>query len=235
MNSIRIRSPFINKLLHEENPDIILLQETKCTDKDFPQSLFPDYECVIYGQKSYNGVAIILRKGIDFANIEKVELGGLSGSRYLQLEALGKTFISVYVPCGGGEVDKFAYKLRFLDDLVEKLKSIPAEEIIIGGDFNVALTDEDVQYPAVYFDSVLCVPEVRTRMRKILENGFSDEVLKSGSFTWWDYRRPFNGLRLDYILTKGIKAKQKVHQEYRRLKIDNAGPSDHVPVTIELE
>jgi len=60
INSVRIREPFIQKLLVEEAPDVVLLQELKCLEDKFPVHFFPNYRCIVFGQKSYNGVAILL-------------------------------------------------------------------------------------------------------------------------------------------------------------------------------
>ena len=230
INSVRIRQPFIQKLLQEEVPDVFLLQELKCPEDKFPDQFFPNYNCIVFGQKSYNGVGVLLNSKIEYKLVEKLELAG-PGARYLQVELENLTLISVYVPCGGTDFD---YKLRFLDALYEKLSSITNSMVIVGGDFNVAVTDIDVQYPEAYREGVLCRPEVRTRMQKIIDLGFIDSVEKPGVFSWWDYRRPFNGLRLDYILTRNISATQKILTGYRRLNLDGKGPSDHAPVTMKV-
>ena len=231
VNSVRIRIPSIFKLIMEENPDVILLQEIKCIDSSFPIDAFPGYNCIVFGQKSYNGVAIIIKANIKTYGVQKIEIAGVPDARYLQVQCDHATFVSVYVPCGGGSIDKLNYKIRFLDELAVVLKLIDTNKVIVGGDFNVAIEDVDVQYPTMYLDTVLCIPQVRSRMQKIIDHGFIDHKNMLGIFTWWDYRRPYHGLRLDYILTRDVDNTQYALQNYRRL----LKPSDHVPVCIHFD
>jgi exodeoxyribonuclease-3 len=163
VNSVRIRMPIVWKLIEEEDPDVILLQELKCLDIKFPK--IEGYHCYVFGQKAYNGVAILSKKPLKDIERFGVEARGIKG-------VLGDLCIMcVYVPCGDGGIDKYDYKRRFLSETIEWIAAMRAryEKVVIGGDFNVAITDADVEYPEEYVGSVVCRPDVRSLMDKITE------------------------------------------------------------------
>lgn len=230
VNSVRMRLPLIEHLIKEHNPDVILLQETKCTNEFFPTEFFATYEyhLAIHGQKSYNGVAIISKYPIE--NV-KYNLNTSNEARYIEGRTNGYNVASIYVPCGGQSEQAYIYKQEFLGYVANRWKN--SDSAIIGGDFNVAISDHDVQTPAKWIGNVLCTPAVRACMQQIFESGFVDHhpIAHKNDFTWWDYRMPNEGLRIDYVLSKNIQGKLQTLQEYRRMH----KPSDHVPVMLEVE
>lgn len=240
VNSVRVRIPLIRKLIDKENPDVIMMQEIKCVSDQFPLDAFPDYECHVYGQKSYNGVAILLRRGLCASHVEKVRACGSNDARWITVIANSICIVSLYVPCGSWEPEKYEYKRAFLREIARFIESCDSENLVVGGDFNVAMTDEDVEYPIDYKDSILCQPDLRELMRNIITAGVEDRIINTRQFTWWDYRSPNKGLRLDYVLTRGLTGNQYVKQEYRRMSISEfttslgkmveTKPSDHAPV-----
>ncbi|QEK38345.1 exodeoxyribonuclease III [Candidatus Cytomitobacter primus] len=231
VNSVRVRLPLLEELIKTENPDVILLQETKCMNDVFPREFFEsyNYHLAIHGQKTYNGVAIISKYPIE--NI-KCNLDDESvEARYIEGFTNGKYVASIYVPCGNKSPEAYEYKQKFLSQVASRWDS--DDEIVLGGDFNVAMSDKDIQTPEKWVGSVLCTPEVRSEMQKVFDKSFFDvhvDQFGKNDFTWWDYRRPNEGLRIDYILVKNIAGKLETLRKYRQME----RPSDHVPVMITL-
>lgn len=238
VNSVRIRLPLILKMIQENQPDIIMLQELKCTNELFPCQAFPDYRCHVYGQKAWNGVAILVRNQICVTSSNHVQIMDDNDARCIEVIADGTRFISVYVPCGSDA--KFTYKQLFLEKLYLYLKQYIDMPVVIGGDFNVALTDEHVQYPLQMKSrlAILCAEEFRLEMRSILEY-FADSS-DPCDYTWWDYRYlyQYQGAHIDYILSRNLSEQIQIKalSNYRRIIINNSHiitkPSDHVPILL---
>lgn len=242
VNSVRARLPQVELFLKEQQPDILLLQELKCEEHAFPSTLEDyGYNCALFGQKTYNGVAILSKYPI-----EDVQKGILNfddpTSRYIEAFTGGIRVASVYVP-NGQEINSkaYEYKLKFLDALYEHIKNLLTldEQFIIGGDFNIAPTDEDVYAPDLWREQVLCSTSERAAWRKITYLGLTDALIQfdgnqtKNPYTWWNYRIPFVkdcGLRIDHLLlspnaTDSLKS-SKVHKYMRGLE----RASDHAPV-----
>jgi exodeoxyribonuclease-3 len=231
----------------KQNPcDIVLLQELKCVEENFPYEAFEDlnYNIALYGQPTYNGVAVLSKTPI------QTICKGIPGfhdvsARYLECFTNEITVACIYVP-NGGEVnsDKYLYKLDFLKHLKHYLKQRIVEEnnFLLGGDFNVALNDDDVFNPIVLNDQTCFTKQERLALKQILDVGFLDALrlsIKEQVFTWWDYRGgafPKNhGMRLDYIFLSSGLVKQFdstfVDKSLRFLE----KPSDHIPVISTLK
>lgn len=245
VNSVRARLLHVESFLKDHQPDVLLLQELKCESYTFPLS-FEDlgYNYAVYGQKSYNGVAILSKHPI-----EDIQRGiphfKDAASRYIEVFTGGVRVASVYVPNGQavGSV-AYGYKLQFLEALYEHSQYLLTldEKIIIGGDFNVAPTDDDVYDPIAWKNQVLCSPLEREAFRKVIYIGFIDAVAQSTQgqlpYTWWDYRKGAfakdSGLRIDHLLLSPQAADSLsntiVHKDVRAK--DKA--SDHAPVEVML-
>ena len=246
VNSIRARLERLTAFLARESPDVVLLQETKVTDDEFPQEALGalGYEALIFGQRTYNGVAILSRQPLTPV------VRGFPDHPDPQARLLGAQIgpvevLSVYVP-NGQEVgcEAYAYKLDWLG----RLRNLVAERLaggaalVLGGDWNVAPTDQDVHDPEAWREQVLCSTAERTALRSVVDAGLVDVFRQchpdQRTFTWWDYRQlafPKNrGLRIDYFLVSpslaGRCTKAAVHRDERK----GAKPSDHAPVEIEL-
>lgn len=252
VNSVNARAELVSEFIRQERPDVLLLQEIKCMDEKFCANIFEDfgYNMAIFGQKSYNGVAILSKYPL--SDIKKRYFDGGEGeSRYLEavVECGNKAVrcASVYVPNGsivGSE--KFRAKLRFIESMHAYLKGLlPYDEItLIGGDFNVAPGELDV-YDADYFEGRIGFHvEERKRIHALLNSGYIDawRLLNQGKsqFSWWDYRQVTSfaknlGMRIDYIVASptamDVMASAKIHSEFRA----KPRPSDHVPVSCYLE
>lgn len=244
VNSIRVRLQQVLSFIGTYKVDTLLMQETKCINEMFPYKAFEDtgFNCAVFGQKSYNGVAIISRY-----QIKDIKLGNSifknGEARYIDALINGFRIACVYIP-NGQEVGipYYFYKLEFFDTLIKHLsKLIPSERVVLGGDFNVTRSDTDVWNPQLWRGKNCCSDAERKKFKTLLNIGLCDvpreEATDKNIFTWWDYRfqsfRLNHGLRLDYILTdKRINALNWQRCiELRQLP----HPSDHVPVLVDIE
>lgn len=247
VNSIKARLPNVLAWAKKAEPDVLLLQEIKTVDEGFPRLEFEDlgYNVVTHGQKTYNGVAILSKRPID--DVTK----GLHGdpddaeARYVEGFTDGLRVASVYVP-NGQEVgsEKFAYKLKFLRRLLGHVKSLlkSEEACVIGGDYNIAPEDADVYDPDAWRDQVLCHPDERAALRRILNLGYVDawraKHPREQRWSWWDYRAGAwpkdHGLRIDHLLLSPQAADRLKRAEIDRTPRGEDKASDHTPVVVEL-
>jgi len=246
VNSLKVRLPHLLSWLGGTPVDIVCLQETKLTDDSFPVRELQDagYRSLFAGQKTYNGVALLLREGrVGPAEAVVTALPGLDDP---QKRLIAATVDGVRVVCGyfpNGQAvgsDKYAYKLQWLGALTEWLRGELAghERLALAGDFNIAPEDRDVHDPALWAGQVLCSEPERAAFRGLLALGLQDAFRRfdqpERSYTWWDYRdlafRRKRGLRIDLILVSpalaGACTGCSIEVELRRLE----RPSDHAPV-----
>lgn len=247
VNSVRARKERLLTWLKRYQPDVACLQETKVVDAEFPSSELTalGYHAVVYGQKTYNGVAILARQPLTDVQRGFGDGGDETQTRIVSAVTSGLRVVSVYVP-NGGELgsDKYAYKLAWLARLRSYLErtASPDQALVVAGDFNVAPRDCDVAYPAAWRETVLCHTTVREALAPVLTWGLHDvlaeKVPAGGIYSWWDYRQLAfardDGLRLDLLLaTKAVAErcdKAWVDREARH----GERPSDHAPVFIEF-
>jgi exodeoxyribonuclease-3 len=247
VNSIKARLPLLLAWLRAANPDIVLLQETKCTDDAFPHDALGEagYNVSAVGQKTYNGVAILSKHPIDL--LEAALPGDDSDTQARYIEGFTGTLrvASIYVPNGNPvDSDKFPYKLAWLERLYHHTRSLLASEdaVILGGDFNVAPDDEDVYDPASWSDDALCRPESRSALRKVVHLGLTDALRAvspgPGPYTWWDYRGGAfandHGLRIDHLLLSPQAADRLKTAAVDRAPRGWEKASDHAPVSCDL-
>jgi exodeoxyribonuclease-3 len=253
VNSVRTRLSILANWLREKQPDIVLLQELKCTNENFPYQEIEEcgYSVAVHGQKSYNGVAILSRYLLEDVHTILPNNPDKEQSRYIEgiITLPNKKVIrvaSVYVP-NGQEIgsDKFEYKLKFLNSLAEHTKTIFGYEeiLVIGGDFNVAPTDLDVYDPNELRDAICFNRQEKIAYRKLLNIGMTDAYRamypNQPGFTWWDYRagswQHNKGMRIDHLLLSPEAADSlqevTVDTEVRGLEKS----SDHAPVICELK
>lgn len=247
VNSVRARLGRVLGWLEANRPDVLCLQETKCTDDMFPAEPLRDagYEPVFFGQKSYNGVAVLARSSVT------VEARGFAdgeddlGARFLMVELEGVLVASVYVPNGRAVgTEYFAQKLAWLRRLRAFLeaRTTPEQPLLLCGDFNVTPDDRDVWDPEALEGTILCHPDERAALAELEEWGLSDTFRlhepEPGHFSWWDYRQlgfPKNrGLRIDLILATEPLTRRCVAVGIDREARKGKGASDHVPVWAEL-
>jgi exodeoxyribonuclease-3 len=247
VNSIRARQERALAWVAAQRPDVLCLQEIKVETAGFPADAFRalGYHAAVYGQKTYNGVAILARE-----EPKDVAFGFGSDSdpqaRLLAATVGGIRIVNAYAPNGQSVgSDKWAYKLDWLGRLRAHLdlrldKNAP---LLLCGDMNVAPEARDVYDPEGMAHDVLFHPESRAALARVLAFGLVDAFRaqrpEPGLYTWWDYRQlgfPKNrGARIDHLLvTPALAARVKgasIDREERKGK----QPSDHAPVILEVE
>lgn len=247
VNSVRARHDRLLALLARHAPDVLCLQELKLEDAQFPWEAVraAGYHAETFGQRTYNGVAILSREPA-----EEVQRGlgddvDDSQSRLITARVRGVYVASAYFP-NGGELgsDKYAYKLAWMKRLGAKLARdfTPSTPLVLAGDFNVAPDDRDAKNPAAWRETTLCSDEVRTALRALRDWGLYDSLRllteEPGVYSWWDYRMlgfPKNdGLRIDHL-----DVTAPLRERVREVRVDRderkgKQPSDHAPVLLEL-
>lgn len=249
VNSVNVRLPNILKYLDEYKPDVLCLQELKCSDDKYPEDQFisAGYHTVQACQKTYNGVSIVSKqKGTDSHRnpvfIIEDEMRSIAATYD------GIRVINFYVVNGqsiGSE--KYNHKLNWLKKaqqyIKQQLKVYP--NLVVVGDFNIVPNESD----AFNFSSndILCSDDERNALKNILDLGLKDcftAEADSSPYTWWDYRAgAFHrdiGYRIDLLLASSSLHKKlssyNVHRETRHKSwcIDQPKTSDHAPVMISL-
>ena len=249
INGINSRLRVLTRWLEEFGPDIVGLQELKCTDEAFPrEALEPlGYQAIWHGQKSWNGVAILSRAG------EPVETRrGLPGdpdpshSRYIEAAVCGLLIGNLSLPNGNPwPGPKFDYKLAWLDRLCEHARELLDTKLpaLLIGDYNVIPTDEDVYKPERWLKDALFAPEARRRFRELVAQGWTDALRKlhpeERIYTFWHYwRNAFErdaGIRIDHALLSPALAKALKGAGVDRTPRGWEKTSDHAPMWVELE
>ena len=256
VNSVKARIGHLTDWLRETAPDVALLQEIKTVAEDFPRLEIEDlgYNVAVVGQKTYNGVAILARHPL---TVERSALPGDDDdaqARYVEalVEPPGKgrrkvlRVASIYAPNGNPvDSDKFPYKLLWLNRLRAHARDLLKfeETLVLGGDYNVAPTDDDVYDPVAWRDDALCRPESRDAFRALLHLGLTDALRalhpEAGLYTYWDYQggrwAKDEGLRIDHLLLSPQAADRLTAAEVDRGPRALDRPSDHAPVWCEIE
>ncbi len=248
VNSIRARLPRLLPWLEQSRPDVVCLQELKCVDDQFPleEIRAQGYHPVFFGQRTYNGVAILARTPPE-AVLRGFDDGEEDGqSRLIAATVAGVRVITAYVP-NGQTVDApaYGYKLKWFDRLLAYLERHhrPEQPLLLCGDFNVAPEPEDVYDPALWEGQVLFSLPERAALRKVVGFGLVDLFRKHhpepGRYSFWDYRQlsfPKNkGLRIDHLYATAGLAQQCSAADIDREARKGAQPSDHAPVWAELD
>lgn len=244
VNSIKARMAHLMTWMHTFQPDIVLLQETKCTEETFPHLAFETtpYNVAVVGEKSYNGVAILSKSPIETLCRS---LAGQSQARYLEVLTANIKVASVYVPNGEALTSpKFTQKMTFFDALQERMQGMLYDglPVIVGGDFNVAHEPVDVYDPNAWRERLLFSHAERAKFRTLLHHGYHDALrLKYPTdvlYSWWDYRAGrYNrneGLRIDYLLTSSQATDRLLDAGIDTTPRSWPKPSDHTPVWIRL-
>ena len=250
VNSVRARILNIINYLKLSKPDILLIQEIKTEEKNFPFNDFKKigYNCYVFGQKSYNGVAFVSK-----IDIKKIDINFFKDPKNQSRIILGDikfksntiSLINVYVPNGNPiDTEKYDYKKDWLDkfNITIKKKLSENNNIIIGGDFNVIPEKNDVYNHLKYENDALFKIEIRKKFYNLLELGFYDVFRHFNKdkkeFTFWDYMlgrwQKNHGMRIDHFLVSSSlinKVKKIYINKNPRSKIK---PSDHTPIELEI-
>ena len=250
VNSIRARIENIKEYLKKFSPDVVLVQEIKTEDKTFPYDEIKslDYECYVFGQKSYNGVAILSKKKLSNIKSDTIKDKNKQ-SRIISADMDYKKkkvqIINIYVPNGNPvDTEKYFYKKSWLENFQKLIKNSlkKNQNIIIGGDFNIIPTAEDVYNPKSFEDDALYRLDIRKKFREILSLGFHDAYRylypEKEGYTYWDYMRGAwqknNGLRIDHFLISNSLIKNLKNIKINKYPRGKEKPSDHTPIEIDL-
>ena len=275
VNSLKARLEKVEWWLDRAAPDVLLLQETKLSDADAPTMTFQmaGYQLIHHGEGRWNGVAVAARDGIALedpitnfgdgpvrnsgpgapASLDEEDFNPFDEARMLSVRVTppgGEPFriVSLYAPNGRivgspfyeGKLRWFARARRWLDETRD-----PKEPLLLGGDLNVAPTDEDVWAAARAHGGTHVSPPEREAFRSWLAWGLHDafrdlQPKATGRFTWWDYRagnfhKNF-GMRIDHLLPTDVLAERVVAVEIdREARKGKPIPSDHAPLVLDLD
>jgi exodeoxyribonuclease-3 len=269
VNSLKVRLPQVLKWLQDQEKakkpiDALCLQELKLTDDKYPHQELEEagYISIAAGQKTYNGVAIIVRKAAlapiasDHESTFLKPIRNIPGNIDEQQRILAATvcfkgmqpmrLVSAYFPNGQSpDSDKFVYKLAWLKALEDWLKEELSQNtrLALLGDFNIAPTDDDVHDPSKWIGQNLVSPPEREAFQKLLNLGLTDSFRMfeqaPKSFSWWDYRmmgfRRNAGMRIDHILLSDALKDQCTESIIDKEPRTWEQPSDHAPVIAEIK
>lgn len=249
VNGINARLPVLLRWLAQTTPDVVCLQELKAPQEKFPESAIQEagYQAIWKGQKSWNGVAILARLGIQLQEIRRVLPGDEQDehSRYLEAMVDGVVISCLYLPNGNpAPGPKFDYKLRWFDRLIDHAATLLATKTptILAGDFNVIPTNLDAATPQRWLGDALFQPESRRAFCHLLEQGWTDSLRSlhpTGQlYTYWDYFgqafRRNDGLRIDHLLVSPALSDKLVKTGVDRIVRSWEKTSDHAPTWVKL-
>lgn len=250
INSVRTRLQNLLRYLREVAPDVLCLQEIKCTDEQFPRLEVEaeGYNVATHGQKGFNGVAILSKRRMEVQT-------GLAGdeadvqSRYIEAVVTTDTepvrVCCLYLPNGNPpETEKYTYKLAWMDRLIVRARALLAleEPLVLAGDYNAIPGPDDVYDPQAWIGDALYLPQTRARFRALLNLGLTDALRATtdaaGLYTFWDYQagawQRNKGIRIDHLLLSPRSADRLKAVTIDKTQRAEDKPSDHVPVRIEL-
>lgn len=247
VNSILARLPHVTRWVDAVQPDVLCLQETKCTDDKFPADVFREhgYVCLAFGQQSYNGVAILSRSECEASQRGYPGVEELTHTRLLAVTIAGVQIVNVYIPNGqvvGSE--KYNFKLEWMKRLRSFFDTHYQKTcVLLCGDFNVAPEDRDVHNPQLWHERIMCSGAERAALAEIKQWGFVDSFRlhheEGGKFSWWDYRagafRRNHGLRIDHVWTSKTLAARNSNTWIDIEPRTWERPSDHAPVVAEFD
>ncbi len=246
INSVRLREPIVLRLLAEQSPDILCLQECKSPVEKIPTQGFADlgYQMIARGQKGYNGVAILSR--LPMQDMGDKDFANLGHARHVagRLEN-GVTIHNFYVPAGGDVPDrevneKFGQKLDYLTEMRDWFRTDRPEKSILVGDLNIAPREDDVWSHKKLLKVVSHTPvEVAQLAETRAAGGWVDitrqDIPDGPLYSWWSYRaRDWSaadkGRRLDHVWATGDIASAGHSSRVLREVRGWEKPSDHAPV-----
>ncbi len=248
VNSVRTREAHVAAFLEREKPDFLLLQEIKCEERQFPALTFANlgYQAAIVGQKSYNGVAILHRAPV---SITLRKLPGMTEAdthaRYVELDTGSLIIGNLYLPNGnsGGDAG-YAYKLEWMEALRAHAAALleADRDFILAGDYNVCPTDADFAPRALPANDALIRAETRSAFNALIWTGLTDALRalhpSETLYTFWDYQAGAwdrnTGLRIDHHLLSPRIAERLTRVTISKQERAQTQPSDHVPVSVEI-
>ena len=247
VNSAKARQDHILDYLKAGSADVLLIQETKTQDVNFPVALYQDagWNVVFHGQKSYNGVAIAARQPLTDV------MSGLPGdaedeqARYMEATIDGVRVATIYLPNGNpAPGPKFDYKLAWMERLNKRAEELLRDEIpvVLAGDFNVIPQDIDCYDPPGWEGDALTRAESRAAFNRLSLLGYTDALRACHPgqvlYSYWDYQagawQKDNGVRIDHLMLSPEAADRLVAAEVDKGPRGLEKPSDHTPVWVDL-
>lgn len=249
INGINSRLAVLTRWLEEFEPDIVGLQELKCTNEAFPSEALEalGYSAIWHGQRSWNGVALLSRVGVPVETRRSLPNDpNLDQSRYIEAAICGILVGNMYAPNGNPSPGpKFDYKLEWLHRLREHAQDLLDSGVpaILIGDYNVIPTDRDVYKPERWAKDALFAPAAREEYAKLVAQGWTDALRKlhpdERIYTFWHYwRNSFErdaGIRIDHALVSASLAKKLEAAGVDRAPRSWDKTSDHAPMWVELQ
>ena len=250
VNSVRARIENIKHYIKDSEPDVLMLQEIKTQNENFPNDEFKNlgYISYVFGQKSYNGVAIISKHELDNTNNNFIK-DDLNQSRIITAELKLKKkkihLINIYVPNGNPvDTEKYEYKKKWLKKFISNVekKIQKNSNILIAGDFNIIPEEIDVHDFKRYENDALGRLEIRKKYRELINLGFKDVYrLKNKTkqeYTFWDYFagswQKNYGMRIDHFLISNSLVENIKSININKKPRSKEKPSDHTPIELEI-
>ena len=250
VNSVRARIENIKNYIKDSAPDVLLLQEIKTQNENFPKDEFNNlgYTSYVFGQKSYNGVAIISKHELDNTNNNFIK-DDLNQSRIITAELKLKKkkieLINIYVPNGNPvDTEKYEYKKSWLKKFITNIKKkiLKNSNILIAGDFNIIPEEIDVHDFKRYENDALGRLEIRKKYRELINLGFKDvyrfKNKTKQEYTFWDYFagswQKNYGMRIDHFLLSNSLVENIKSININRKPRSKIKPSDHTPIELEI-
>ena len=250
VNSVRARIENIKNYIKDSAPDVLLLQEIKTQNENFPNDEFKklDYVSYVFGQKSYNGVAIISKHKLDNVNNSFIK-DDLNQSRIITAELKLKKkkieLINIYVPNGNPvDTEKYEYKKNWLKKFIINIKKKIQKNsnILIAGDFNIIPEEVDVHDFKRYENDALGRLEIRKKYRELINLGFKDvyrfKNKTKQEYTFWDYFagswQKNYGMRIDHFLLSNSLIENIKSININKKPRSKEKPSDHTPIELEI-
>ncbi|MEN3029909.1 exodeoxyribonuclease III [Chromobacterium amazonense] len=248
VNSLKVRLPQVLQWLADTGVEVLCLQELKMDQDAFPLGEIEaaGYRAVWFGQKTYNGVAILAKAPLEMTDV----VAGIPGYGDEQRRVITATVAGVRVICAyfvnGEAVDspKYPYKLEWLSKLEGHVAAELARHpnLLLLGDYNIAPEDRDVYDPEGWHEQVLCSTPEREAFRRLIALGLSDSFRlfnqEEKQYSWWDYRqmmfRRNKGVRIDHILVSDALKPSAQACEIDKAPRKWERPSDHTPVVLTL-
>ncbi len=246
INSLTVRLPQVLDWLASNPVDVLALQELKLTDDKFPFDAFAQagYCAQCFGQKTYNGVALLSRTPATEV-VKNIPGFADDMARVISANVDGIRVIGAYFPNGQEPgSDKFEYKMSWLKGLRDWVRQELAThpKLVLMGDYNITFDDADVWDPVGLKDTIHCTEEERYHLRALIALGLHDAFRlfehPEKSYSWWDYRnfafRRNQGLRIDHILVSAPLKPLATSCVIDKAPRKNERPSDHAPVVLEI-
>ena len=250
INSLTVRLPQVLDWLAANPVDVLCLQELKLSDDKFPLQALADagYQSAVFGQKTYNGVAIlsraparnIVKNIVGFTDEQSRVIAATVDMPAGEVRVINGYFVNGQAP--GSE--KFEYKMKWLTGLRDwlRVELLAHPNLVLLGDFNITADDRDSYDPVALRETIHHTSEERQHFQALIELGLTDAFRMfeqaEKSYSWWDYRefafRRNRGLRIDHILVSNALKPQVASCMIDKLPRKNERPSDHVPVLLTL-